>query len=70
MDYDKKTTPSMAEIALALIFVLCLAVVWGGASWQMPCGCVVLGSGAWASWKVGRWVWWRFAPTNAAGAMR
>jgi hypothetical protein len=61
MNYQEKR-PDLSVFALSIILVLGLVSVFGGEGWQTANGCVVIGGGSWASWKIGRWAWWRFGP--------
>jgi hypothetical protein len=60
MNYQDKR-PELSVFALAILFVLAIMSQFGGEWWQVPAGCILLGGGAWATWKVGRWGWWRYA---------
>jgi glucose dehydrogenase len=71
MEYQDMKRPALSVFALAIILLLGLGGAFtGGESWQTAAGCVVLGSGTWAIWNVGRWAWWRYGPRHVVDAIR
>ncbi len=62
MNDQELKRPDLSEFALALLFVFFIVSLFGGQWWQFPAACVLLGGGAWATWHVGRWAWWKRGP--------
>jgi hypothetical protein len=61
MNYQGKR-PDLSVFALAIILVLAIVSAFGGEGWQSATGCIVLGSGTWAIWNIGRWGWRQYGP--------
>jgi hypothetical protein len=71
MDYHDVKRPALSVFALAIILVCAiLGALSGGEGWQTATGCIVLGSGLWAIWQIGRWGWWRYGQREAVGYTR
>lgn len=71
MEYHDAKRPALSVFVLAIIFVLALVGgISDGEGWKVATGCIVLGSGLWSSWHVGRWAWWRYGPRHSIDAIR
>jgi hypothetical protein len=62
MDHQEMKRPDLSAFALAVLFVLLIVSQFGGVWWQLPAAGILIGGGAWATWRVGRWAWWKHGP--------
>lgn len=71
MNYQDVQRPDAgAFIVVAILIGGILSAMGGGDLVNGITGCILIGGGAWSMWKVGRWMWWRFATQRVESAFR
>jgi hypothetical protein len=72
VNFQNEQRPEKGVFVIVAILVcgIISAVDGGNSAVDTVTGCVILAGSGWATWKVGRWLWIRFATQRVESMLR